>query len=191
MITSRMAAPMLYRMIIVCAMIGAIHALSNTYWSKRSREISQGQEVLTELEGHSINPIKRKKTKDVLEKKREYQPFPFSATAHRKESKKETIIVGKSGEISQGPEVSTEIEGNSIHPFERKKTKDFTDIIGNILFSFFIFLQFFKEKNERENKLLLENPNQKILQLFGIFYSLKHEEKYRLRTTAASIFASL
>ena len=95
MIASSMASPMLYRMVIVCTIIGAFHAGSNTYWSK------------------------------------------------------------KSGEISHGPEVSTEIKENSIHPIEKKKTKDLLEIIGNI--KFFLFQQLLAETNFMGENLLLEN----------------------------------
>ena len=111
MITSSMASPMLYRMKIVCTMIGAIHALSNTYWSKRS------------------------------------------------------------GDISQGPEVSTVIEENSIHPIERKKTNDLLEIIGNI--NVFLFQKLLTEKNLRRTNLLLEDLEKS---LKGLKFQLKWKE---------------
>ena len=111
MITSSMASPMLYRMVIVCTIIGAFHAGSNTYWSK------------------------------------------------------------KSGEISHGPEVSTEIKENSIHPIEKKKTKDLLEIIGNI--KFFLLQQLLTEKNLRGTNLLLENLEKSVQ---GEKFQLKWQE---------------
>ena len=62
-----------------------------------------------------------------------------------------------SGEIGQGPEVSTETESYSNHPIEKKKSKDFLEELENIYF--FLFQQLLTERNLMGENLLLENQS--------------------------------
>ena len=61
----------------------------------------------------------------------------------------------RSGEIRQWREVSTQLEGNSIHPIEGKKRKDWLEMIGNI--NVFLIQQLLTEKHISGENVLLEN----------------------------------
>ena len=144
-----MASPMLYRMIIVCSMIEAIQAGPNTYWSKRSGEISQGPEVSTETEGYSNHPIEKKKTKGFLEEIGNIHFFLVQQLLTEKNLRGKSLLLAN----LENP-VKFQLKWKETQSMDkRKKTKDLK-IVRNI--QSLLFPQILAEKKLREKKLLLK-----------------------------------
>ena len=131
-------------------MIGAIQAGPNTYWSKRSGEISQGPEVSTETEGYSNHPIEKKKTKDFLEEIGNIHCFLFQQLLTEKKLRGKNLLLAN----LENP-VKFQLKWKETQSMvKRKKTKDFIEIVRNI--QSLLFPQLLAEKKLRDKKLLFK-----------------------------------
>ena len=90
---SSMASMMLYRTLVVFTLIitGVINALPNPYQNRRSGDISQGNEVSSEIE-EKFNPsLRREEIKMCHRKKRKFPLFPSLTICQGKEYKRKEI----------------------------------------------------------------------------------------------------